>query len=287
MPLSQVGYLVVTIPSGLRDNFYSVKALKDFKEYWKRKIKREITTADNNTRGLIRYHWAGEDGSTWKPHLNILINKGHISPQLLERWRHDLKFWFKNYFKLEKAPAPNLFYRYTPKDGEKYHKIKYITRATMLNFPDIKTKDFFLKDLKNFKNTTLFGKFPKCKPLEKDEQKIYLHNKCAITGEPITWKYYIKDITKVISKQYLEDKGLGIFYAETIYTSFKENEALSNLGKVHKPQKIITYGHFDPGEILKTWFPDKYIFAVDQFLYTGIIFYKKIKPLLICNKIAL
>jgi len=266
MPLEKVGYLVATVPAGLRERFYDIKVLKDFKEYWKRKIKRDLYKDGKEPRGLIRYHWAGEDGTTWKPHLNILIEQGWIPEAQLEQWRHDLKFWFKNYFKLDRAPAPNIFYRYTNKDGEKYHKIKYITRATMLRFPDIKTKDFFFKDLKNFKNTTLFGKFPKCEPVELPEQKIYLHNRCIETGQKITWKYYIKDLSKVVSKSKLQDKGLGIFYVEACYTTFKDVEELSNLGRAHKPQKIISQVNFSPGEILKTSFPDRYIFMVSKFL---------------------
>lgn len=280
MPLNNVGYLVVTIPSFLREQFYNVKALKDFKEYWKRKIKRDLSRYKDERKGLIRYHWAGEDGTTWKPHLNILIDKGFIQAEQIERWRHELKVWFKNYFKLAKAPAPNIFYRYTNKDGEKYHKIKYITRATMLKFPDIRTKDFFLKDLKNFKNTTIFGKFPKSEELlTAESQKIYVNNKCAFTGQKIIWKYYIKDITKVIHKKHLEDKGLGIFHAYSCYAFFKDVEELSNFGRVRKPQKIIQQENFAPGEHIKNINRVNFFAHQGKFLIKKPIFYKAFNSL--------
>lgn len=272
MPLESVGYLVVTVPSFLREYFYSVKVLKDFKEYWKRKIKRDLKKPGHTPSGLMRYHWAGDDGITYKPHLNILINSAWIEPAQLEAWRHDLKFWFKNYFRLSKAPAPNLFYRYTKIDGVKYHKIKYITRATMRKFPDIRTKDFFKRELKNFKNTTLFGKFPKRDDLlKKDDQKIYIQNKCVHTGTKITWQFYAKDITKVVHKRNLEDKGLGMFYAPACHVFLKEAEEVSHIGKRHKRQKLTATAD-PPGEILKTYFPDKYIFTVSKFLEQAIAY---------------
>ena len=66
--MQSVGYLVVTLPMEVRKYFMDQKRLSVFRRYCIRLLKRE-----GFDRGLCRWHWCGEDGVTWHPHLNFLF----------------------------------------------------------------------------------------------------------------------------------------------------------------------------------------------------------------------
>jgi hypothetical protein len=156
---NSTGYLVITIPKGLRNRFLNKDALNDFRNYWRRKLKREGYPA-----GIIRYHWAGEDGITFKPHLNILLPEKFIDRKTFDTWRAELSQWFKVYFELETAPAPNLWYQYSSEIKKAKFWLRYVTRATMKNYhPEAS------KIIKGFRNSAPFGKFQK---LEHESEKI-------------------------------------------------------------------------------------------------------------------
>jgi hypothetical protein len=161
-----IGYLVITTPASLRKDFLNKQALKDFREYWKNKLKRE-----GFKYGVIRYHWAGEDGYRWHPHLNILFPAGYIAEKTLYRWRDELSKWFSEYFNLKperswnrekkkyekKFPASNLYYHYLKPTAENatsklYHWVKYVLRATQTQ-PNKET----IKVIHKFRNTSVFG----------------------------------------------------------------------------------------------------------------------------------
>lgn len=255
MSLDVAGYLVVTVPAELRRAFMDRKMLTNFKEYWKRKIKRDLgetTKGENkNICGIIRYHWAGDDNKTFKPHLNILINYAFIDPEVLERWRHELQYWFKRECKIKgnKIPAANIYYQYTRVKGKIYHRLKYITRATLHNFESAELKNFFNIKMKNFKNTTTFGKFEKRAPLENEAQKLYVNNICPHTNEPITWNLFTTDIRNVVATRYTTEKGLGIFHAFTCHTALKNNPKVSYLGKSRKQKPI--QEQREPGQVFR------------------------------------
>lgn len=161
-----IGYLVITTPANLREKFLDQEVLKDFRKYWKDKLKRE-----GYRFGVIRYHWAGEDGYRWHPHLNILFPAGYIPEKTLYRWRDELSKWFSEYFKLkperiwnpqtrkkeQKWPASNLYYHYLKPTAENatsklYHWVKYVLRATQTQ-PNKAT----IKVINKFRNTSVFG----------------------------------------------------------------------------------------------------------------------------------
>ena len=163
---NSIGYLVITVPPKLRTAFWNQEVLKDFREYWKNKLKRE-----GFKYGVIRYHWAGEDGYQWHPHLNILFPAGFIAEKTLYRWRDELSKWFSEYFKLKpqriwnpekkkyekEFPASNLYYHYLKPTVENavdklYHWVKYVLRATQTQ-PNKQT----IKVIHKFRNTSIFG----------------------------------------------------------------------------------------------------------------------------------
>lgn len=162
-----IGYLVITVPKELREKFLNQEVLKDFRRYWKDKLTRE-----GFKYGIIRYHWAGEDGYRWHPHLNILFPAGYITEETLYRWRAELSKWFSSYLHLKperiwnpetkkkerKFPASNLYYHYLKPNAENaesklYHWVKYVLRATQTQ-PNKAT----LKIINKFRNTSVFGK---------------------------------------------------------------------------------------------------------------------------------
>lgn len=151
-----IGYLIVTIPKELRNFFRNPKALNDFRTYWRRKLKRFGANC-----GLIRYHWAGDDGYHWHPHLNILFPSDWIELETLRQWRADLSKWFSDYCQTEKQLKANLYYSFTYEVGKLNHWVSYVTRPTQ-----IKYNPWNEKTIKGYRNTAPFGKFPEPTPEE-------------------------------------------------------------------------------------------------------------------------
>jgi hypothetical protein len=179
-----IGYLVVTIPLNLRHKFKDQDALKAFRDYWRRKLKRE-----GYEYGAIRYHWAGEDGYFWNPHLNILFPSGYISTETLEIWRNELGQWFSDFCGLppkkfwnglkyvHEFPKANLNFHYlkpgktekekTESNFKLVHWVKYIFRATQTQY-NKETAGIIYK----FRNTSIFGKKDLWPKIELNEEQI-------------------------------------------------------------------------------------------------------------------
>jgi hypothetical protein len=203
LQLSSVGYLVITVPDYLRNAFLNKDVLSDFRNFIRRKLKR-----DYNTRGLIRYHWCGEDRVTWKPHLNILMEGKYWPDAKLEAFRNSCALWFTKYFNLSVPAAGNIYYAYVnpatfkdyvnKKTGEVTpgpiaaknkikHWIKYVLRATAKDVKDYRILD----TIYNYKNTGYFGKFEKVE-IERDAATAILAGCDPDTGEVIKWIEKIK-----------------------------------------------------------------------------------------------
>jgi hypothetical protein len=203
LQLSSVGYLVVTVPDFMRNAFLSKRVLMDFRNFIRRKLKR-----DYKTRGLIRYHWCGDDYTTWKPHLNILMEGKYWPDIRLEGFRNAVALWLTKYFNLSTPVAGNIHYAYvnpsTFKDwtnretGETIpgpvaakmkikHWVKYVLRATAKKVTDYKILD----TIKGYQNTGYFGKFEKVE-MERDAATAILAGCDKETGELIHWGEMIK-----------------------------------------------------------------------------------------------
>jgi len=225
-----IGYLVVTIPIALRQYFKDQKALKSFRDYWRRKLKRE-----GYNYGAIRYHWAGEDGYKWNPHLNILFPAGFISKETLTEWRNELGKWFsefcglepKRYWNGEKMvqdfPKANLNFHYlkpgktkkekTDSECKLVHWVKYIFRATQTQY-NKETAGIIYK----FRNTSIFGKKDNWPKIELNEEEITAQ---ALKGfevdketgeiEKITWH---KDWNENLQKFTPRRIPIGLFGAD-------------------------------------------------------------------------
>jgi hypothetical protein len=122
-----IQYLVITIPAELRSLYRSKEALSRFRTYWKDKLKRE-----GHQFGVSRYHYCGEDGYLWKPHLNILTPGGFVPKETLREWREELGRWFKMQHKLNYTPTANIYTSYTSEEGKIRHWLSYVMRATQV-----------------------------------------------------------------------------------------------------------------------------------------------------------
>lgn len=201
--LKKVGYLVVTVPDQLRNEFLDKDVLSRFRNFIRRKLKTgtnwyldalDVKTGakkrvkmqqQDSKRGLIRWHWCGDDCTTWKPHLNILLESGYWSPTRLEQFRQDVAAWFLREFK---KPVPgNIYYAYTTDPNKVKHWLNYVLRPTAKNVTD---KDV-LQTIYKYKNTGYFGQFEKSTQTREHATAI-LSGADPETGEIIQWSSIIK-----------------------------------------------------------------------------------------------
>ena len=141
-----IQYLVITIPKELRPLYRSKSALSKFRAYWKDKLKRE-----GHPFGFSRYHYCGEDGYLWKPHLNILSVGSFIPARQLREWRSELARWFKMEHNLKTEPKANIYTSYTRDEGKIRHWLSYVTRATQTKYNKLNEDT-----IKNFRNAAPF-----------------------------------------------------------------------------------------------------------------------------------
>ena len=201
---SALNYLIITIPPQLRPNFNSKEALNDFRTYWRRKLKRE-----GFTRGIMRYHWAGEDGYKFHPHLNILMPGGFLKPKILAKWRAELAVWFSQYCGTANLPKSNIYTAYTTNEDKAKHWVSYVTRGTQ-----VKYNKWSAETIIGYRNTSIFGKFD---PIAKTAEEIEAE---AIRGwhidpetgeaEKIQWKMQYSEKRKCMVPQLsrLEDAAI-------------------------------------------------------------------------------
>jgi len=175
-----LGYMVITCPYDLRPKMRSKELLKDWRNYWRRKLK-----AEGYNLGFIRFHWCGEDGYTWKPHLNILIPDEWIDIEDLNQWKDDQAKWFQDKFKNDQTPKGNIYYGYAkPNDLKKMlFWARYITRATACIYNET---TFNL--IHGFRNCAPFGKWPEYTGPEDGNQDTGFETLPDGTQEPIIWK---------------------------------------------------------------------------------------------------
>ena len=164
--LNPLGYLVITVPWELRNHIKSIEAadskkvLNRIRKYWWRKLAAEF----DDHKDLCRWHWAGEDGREFAPHLNILFNHGYIDKSILNRWRSDYYIWIKRTFNITVGAGTTVIhYSYHTDRNERIHKLKYVTRATMKVY-----NPAIAKIIHNYRNCVSHGKFDKPKTNKKE-----------------------------------------------------------------------------------------------------------------------
>jgi len=197
-----VGVIVVTIPEELRQEFTYPGYLSNFRTALKNKLK-----ALGHDRGLMRWHLFGDckeckgrgcltcfntgAGTTYKPHLNIIIRGGFIkdiyNSQFYSELQQFLKIYFKRRHGFSSDKKLNLHYSYKNTPEKISHIVKYITRSTHRIF-----NAEIAEQLHNYRLTTTWGTWKDTKP-ETDGEKlaanicICCHKENKETTNKIKW----------------------------------------------------------------------------------------------------
>lgn len=201
--LERFGYMVITIPEGLREIFKLPAALADFRRDVKNKLKKM-----GFSRGLMRWHFFGDcpecygagcrrcaktgAGTKYNPHLNIILEAGYINPETLEEIKKYLQRYFHRHFRRLITRTgivdltANVHYQYVKEETKQIHAIKYVTRSTFKLF-----NKKLAESLKGFMTTTTFGKF---KPGNYTEDEKIDNNVCpkCSNNEKVHWIALIK-----------------------------------------------------------------------------------------------
>ncbi len=120
--IKSLGYFVFTIPEELRAKYRTKEALADL-GHWVQ----ELLKSCGYSRGLRRWHFFGDKSSRWNPHLNCLVDGGYLRPELMAA----IKRAYASKLGVDLADV-NYHYRRSP--GQKVHTLKYVTRATFLDY---------------------------------------------------------------------------------------------------------------------------------------------------------
>lgn len=189
-----VGYMVITLPKDFWDvDKITPKFLMRFRTYVRRKLKRMGFDI-----GKMRYHWAGDRGKCFYPHLNILMGFAYIREGDLEKLKVDIAKWLKIKGKVV------LEYRYSNDLKKIIHWVKYVTRPTlMLIKNDNERVKAWYYVVENFRNDVEWGK-PKEVGLEEvvgyedvkdylcEDDKMYydlIKGRCPYCGAKLRWRY--------------------------------------------------------------------------------------------------
>ena len=140
--INSMGYWVFTIPEPLRYKYRSKADLSQLGHQVQ-----ELLKAYGYFRGLRRWHWFGDRSTFWHPHLNVLVDGSAVPRQVLRRLRRD-------YSRLLGVKLAMADYHYLRAPGEKYHALKYVTRATFL---DWRWDAGMAGELKGFRNQCWWG----------------------------------------------------------------------------------------------------------------------------------
>jgi hypothetical protein len=114
-----------------------------------RLLKREL----GEIKGVARWHWAGEVGRRFYPHLNILFTSGYIDDDKLKRIKQLVE---------GRLGVKVIFYRYTKRVDKVLHWWCYVSRPTFLLQNEVS-----YELIKGMQNVVWFGKFNK-----RDEEKM-------------------------------------------------------------------------------------------------------------------
>jgi hypothetical protein len=206
-----VGYLVITCPEELREKWMDKEVLNEVVRYIRRMLERE-----GFKYGLYRWHFAGDKGRRWYPHLNILIPWGYMEPEKLERLKNLL---YRRY------GIKVVYYTYIKSLKKLRHVARYIARPTWLLQDEVKPEAF-----KNFRKMGIWGKkYFKSASIERPRELAdfvvrleemvregflragveamafaVLHGCCAFCGKKLRWKrlksWWLDDIHKNLIK---------------------------------------------------------------------------------------
>ncbi|MBT9141578.1 MAG: hypothetical protein DDT30_02178 [Dehalococcoidia bacterium] len=206
--MEDIGYFVIEWPVASRPGLRSKQALADMGKRVKGAFQ-----ALGFDRGLRRWHFFGEHGDKFNPHINVLVESAYLPKQCLE----DIKVYLRLVL-----DEPDLIvnYSYRQSVAEKVHTLKYVTRAT---FVDLSWDPWIANDLYNFQNSNYWGKWNDDPVWEMNHEqkgvKALESGKCPHCGMLIRWDSKVLEIAWLQSWQaagVLRPVGGGYFeFADT------------------------------------------------------------------------
>lgn len=176
-----VGYLVITLPQEVRSFFLDKDKLNEFRRYIIRFMKR-----NGYERGLSRWHWCGDDGEKWHPHLNLLFEETWIEKDHLVKMRELILAKLEVMTgRLIKTIVMN--YSYSKNRVKHKHWLRYVTRATFRVWDD---KIGYV--VKGYRNNVVWGKWTN----EDDQNDVAKleKGKCPICDTKIDWGEWSPEI---------------------------------------------------------------------------------------------
>lgn len=146
-----LGYWVITLPEQYRAVFSDNKKLDALQVYVKRYFKETL----NYTCGVTMYHWCGEDGKTFKPHLNVLVPSGYLTLEKISDIRKHISSEINKIAGTalpSSAPSLVINYNYTNVYKKALHKWRYVCRPTWRVYSDYINNIVF-----NYRNQRFWG----------------------------------------------------------------------------------------------------------------------------------
>lgn len=220
--IESMGYFVIEWPIASRDRLRSKQALSDVGKRVKGAFQ-----ALGYKRGLRRWHYFGDKGRGYNPHLNVLVDGGYLSAGDLESVKMFLR---------AQLGEPQLIvnYHYRQTVSEKVHSLKYITRATFL---DRSWDEELAAGLYNFQNGNYWGRWQDAPAWSLDDLGESKESEvgqvdfeavaqlqsglCPCCSEPLTWKRK-KDVRRMaldrfgVDSRVLERVGYGVLSPEQV-----------------------------------------------------------------------
>jgi hypothetical protein len=133
-----LAYMVITSPEELREEWKDPNKLREVKEYLRRLFEREgIEIA------LWKWHFAGDRGRRWYPHLNIVLAMGYMDKEKLERLRRLIE---------RRLGVKVIYIQYTRSIKKVMHWARYISRPTWNLQNEVSPEKF-----KNFRKWGVWG----------------------------------------------------------------------------------------------------------------------------------
>jgi hypothetical protein len=142
--MASIGYLVITLPPEVRDRYRTKEALGKLGTAFKRMLQRH-----GFTRGLRRWHWFGENGGAYHPHLNVLTDGSWLPPEDLGTIRESVG-------RILEVNIARVNVRYEYREGvpRMLHLVKYVLRSTFL---DWRWDPELAAELLGFRNSSAWG----------------------------------------------------------------------------------------------------------------------------------
>jgi hypothetical protein len=111
-----LSYMVITITEELREKFKDPEELKKFREYLREMLQREGIVPV-----LYMWHFAGDKGKRWYPHINLVFPSGYMDKEKLKRLHKLID---------ERWGIKQVNLRYTRSLEKIRHWARYISRPT-------------------------------------------------------------------------------------------------------------------------------------------------------------